>query len=111
MTTMRFAWREAALIACVALAGCDRAPADAARTTTARPEASASAATADSSPDPSVPTGAGAARASGTDAGNSALTREERTRAMPLPGQANDHSNPEFAKKGDDRSTAGATPK
>lgn len=35
---------------------------------------------------------------------DTALTRKERDEAMPLPGQANDHSNPEFAKRGDDKS-------
>jgi hypothetical protein len=37
----------------------------------------------------------------GTDATvDSALTRTERDTKMPLPGQANDDSNPEFAKRG-----------
>jgi len=35
---------------------------------------------------------------------DTALTRKERDEAMPLPGQANDHSTPEFAKRGDDKS-------
>jgi hypothetical protein len=33
-----------------------------------------------------------------------AVTRKERDEEMPLPGQANDHSTPGFAKKGDDKS-------
>ena len=37
---------------------------------------------------------------------DSELTRRERDKAMPLPGQANDHSTPEFAKRGDDPSPA-----
>jgi hypothetical protein len=40
---------------------------------------------------------------------DTALTRKERDEAMPLPGQANDHSNPEFAKRGDDKSSAKTT--
>jgi len=38
----------------------------------------------------------------GTDAtSDTTLTRTERDSQMPLPGQANDHSSPEFAKRGD----------
>jgi hypothetical protein len=44
---------------------------------------------------------------SATDANpDTELTPAERDKAMPLPGQANDHSNPEFAKRGDDSSPA-----
>lgn len=38
----------------------------------------------------------------GTDAtSDTTLTRTERDTQMPLPGQANDHSSSEFAKRGD----------
>jgi len=57
--------------------------------------------------DPSLPPADAASRSpkTGSDATrDTALTRTERDQAMPLPGQANDHSNPEFAKKGDAKS-------
>jgi hypothetical protein len=57
--------------------------------------------------DPSLPPADAASRSpkTGSDATrDTALTPKERDEAMPLPGQANDHSSPEFAKKGDDKS-------
>ena len=60
--------------------------------------------------DPSLPPADAALRRtpqSATDATrDTELTPAERDKAMPLPGQANDHSNPEFAKRGDDSSPA-----
>ncbi len=60
--------------------------------------------------DPSLPPAETAMRKmpkSATDANpDTELTPAERDKAMPLPGQANDHSNPEFAKRGDDASPA-----
>jgi hypothetical protein len=60
--------------------------------------------------DPSLPSADAALRRtpkSATDATrDTELTPAERDKAMPLPGQANDHSNPEFAKRGDDSSPA-----
>ena len=53
--------------------------------------------------DPSLPPldAASVKPKTGTDAtSDSTLTRTERDTKMPLPGQANDHSNPEFAKRG-----------
>ena len=48
-----------------------------------------------------------AAPKTGTDATTgSTLTRTERDSKMPLPGQVNDHSNPEPAKKGDSTAPA-----
>jgi len=45
----------------------------------------------------------------GTDATvDSTLTQTERDSKMPLPGQANDHSSPEAAKRGDNTAPAKA---
>lgn len=52
--------------------------------------------------DPSVPPAstAFASEKTATDATpQTAVTSTERDQKMPLPGQANDHSNPEFAKR------------
>src|SRR5262245_6218272 len=52
--------------------------------------------------DPSVPPAstAFASEKTGTDATpQTAVTPSERDQKMPLPGQANDHSSPEFAKR------------
>ncbi len=65
--------------------------------------------TAEPAGDPSVPPADTALQKpkSATDAtADTELTRRERDKSMPLPGQANDHSNPEFAKRGDDRTPA-----
>jgi len=54
--------------------------------------------------DPSLPSleAASFKPKTGTDAtADSALTRTERDTKMPLPGQANDHSSPTVAKRGD----------
>ena len=88
------------------LQGCDRNPADT-RSQSLPPnvvQAAPDARVALPAGDPSLPS----AEASllkpktGTDGtGDSTLTRKERDTQMPLPGQANDHSSPEFAKRGD----------
>lgn len=52
--------------------------------------------------DPSLPSASAAftSQKTATDASpETAVTATERDKAMPLPGQANDHSNPEFAKR------------
>ena len=54
--------------------------------------------------DPSLPSTGAALNGpkTGTDAtSDSALTRTERDTQMPMAGQANDHSNDAFAKRGD----------
>jgi hypothetical protein len=54
--------------------------------------------------DPSLPSleAASVKPKTGTDAtADSVLTRTERDTKMPLPGQANDHSSPAVAKRGD----------
>jgi hypothetical protein len=89
------------------LFGCDQRTPDKAAQTAPAPSAPASSAPAAApTDDPSLPPAEAASRkpASGPDATpDTELTRAERNKAMPLPGQANDHSSPEFAKRGDDR--------
>ena len=61
--------------------------------------------------DPSLPPldAASVKPKTGTDANvDSTLTQTERDSKMPLPGQANDHSNPEPAKRGDNTAPAKA---
>ena len=56
------------------------------------------------SSDPSLPPLSAVPAASNTGSdknADSTLTPAERSTQMPLPGQANDHSNPEAAKRGD----------
>ena len=100
-----------ALITAGALLGCEKDPADTgaqiAPPAASPPEVSPRVAT-----DPSLPpTEAALAKPkSATDAtGDTELTRTERDKEMPLAGQANDHSNPEFAKRGDDAAPAKST--
>lgn len=99
-----------ALVTIGVLYGCEKAPLDNAAKSTL-PDASPSAPTAQTTVpagDPSVPPAKAALERpkSATDATpETEVTRPERDKAMPLPGQANDHSNPEFAKRGDDQQT------
>ena len=54
--------------------------------------------------DPSLPPyGTSAALPSGVDAAQTVLTPAERDKAMPLEGQANNHSSDAFAKRGDEQ--------
>jgi hypothetical protein len=92
------------------LFGCEqRTPDQAAQTApTATPPAPTAQVTAPAD-DPSLPPAKVATdkQPSATDATpDTELTRAERDKAMPLPGQANDHSSPEFAKRGDDPAPA-----
>jgi hypothetical protein len=80
----------AALALAAGVAACDRAP-------QAAPEAKQSAIPQSASPPPSVPGPAveGANSAQTASAGEQpmkSMTKEEESTAMPLPGQANDHS-------------------
>ena len=99
------------LVATGLLLGCDRHPVENASQSTP-PYVSQAAPTAQVAVPPgdaSVPPADAALLRpnTGTDAtGNSTLTRSERDTQMPMPGQANDHSTPEFAKKGDAAATA-----
>jgi hypothetical protein len=93
------------------LLGCEKPAVDNARQTVP-PTVSQSSSTAQVTVpkgDPSVPSADAALNKpkTGTDAtSDTELTRAERDKQMPLPGQANDHSTPDFAKKGDDTSPA-----
>jgi hypothetical protein len=95
------------------LLGCEKHPVE---TTNPSPPAAvspppaasvSSAPTVDTSLPPLQP--AVAAPKTGTDSTTgSTLTRTERDAKMPLPGQVNDHSSPEAAKKGDSTAPAKA---
>lgn len=88
------------------LVGCDRNPVESVsrpptlNATQSTPSTNVAAPTGD----PSLPPASAALLSpkAGTDvAGDSTLTRTERATQMPMPGQANDHSSPAFAKRGD----------
>jgi hypothetical protein len=94
------------------LLGCDRPPVEKASrtppTTLAQPAPPAQV-TVPSGGDPLLPTAEAALlmpnRVSEAK-GDTTLTRKELDTQMPLPGQANDHSSPEFAKRGDAKAPA-----
>ena len=103
------------LVASGPLVGCDRHPVENASQSTPPyvSQAGPSAQITVPPGDPSVPSATAALvrPKTGTDAtDDSTLTRKERDTQMPMPGQANDHSTPEFAKKGDATAPAKATP-
>lgn len=93
------------VVSCL-LAGCDRHPIESASQSLppTTSQSGPSAHVAVPSGDLSLPPAESALLRpkTGTDAtGDTTLTRTERDTQMPLPGQANDHSSPEFAKRGD----------
>lgn len=107
-TSRPLSWRAAALVACVpmALAACDRA--DQPVPMPPLPEVSAKAPPADEvrtvtgglASDPSVPAAESsltpAPKADAPTSGpDTTMTPHESAEKMPLPGQANDHSNPD----------------
>lgn len=103
------------LVATGLLAGCDRHPVENASQSPPPyvSQAAPSAQVTVPPGDPSVPSAAAALvrPKTGTDATeDSTLTRSERDTQMPMPGQANDHSTPEFAKKGDATAPAKSAP-
>ena len=91
----------AALVAC-------EGPSEPQRSSRAAAASVLTAAPAQSARDPSVPP-AEAAQAPKSNDGLPAseaqadVTPREKDRQMPLPGQANDHSTPDFAKRGNDK--------
>jgi hypothetical protein len=93
------------------LVGCEKSPTDSAAQRAASTASGYEPPAPVASPkgDPSVPPADAALEKpkSAPDATpDSEVTRAERDKAMPLPGQANDHSTPEFAKRGNDSSPA-----
>jgi hypothetical protein len=93
------------------LPGCEQHPVSAPPSAPPSGVSQAAPTSRDSAPtvDPSLPSLETAKESpkSGTDSkAGSVLTRTERDTKMPLPGQANDHSTPDIAKKGDSTSTA-----
>jgi hypothetical protein len=101
------------LVASFLVLGCEKRPVETTNpspptgVSSPAPASVSSAPTVDTSLPPLQP--AVATPKTGTDStGGSTLTRTERDSKMPLPGQANDHSSPEAAKKGDSTAPAKA---
>jgi hypothetical protein len=96
------------------LLGCEKHPVETANPSPPTAVSPPPAASVSSAPtvDPSLPplqpaTAAPRTRTDSTP--DSTLTRTERDSKMPLPGQVNDHSSPEAAKKGDSTAPAKAS--
>ena len=95
------------------LQGCEKHPVETSNPTPPAAVSPPAAASVSSLPtvDPSLPPlqPATATPKTGTDSTrDSTLTRTERDSKMPLPGQVNDHSSPDVAKRGDSTAPAKA---